>query len=909
MAEIDPVILQLRADLDQYQRELRSTTTLVDQQLGRQEARARRLEAEMKRSSGAIGSTFKGLAATIAAGFGAREVASLADGYTRLQNSLRVAGLEGERLAEVQDRLFEVGSRYGVSVNALADLYGKAEQAGRELGASQSELLSLTEAVSQSILITGSSTEQASGAILGLTQALASGTVRAEEFNQINEGGLRPLLEAAAATERFGGSIAQLRNAVVDGTVTSQELYRSILSNAELIEGKASNATITLSGALQSLNDQLGKYLGEAGAASGATGAVAEAIRRLADNLDIIIPALATIATAMGIRIVAGAVAGSNAVFALAAVMGGAATATEGLALAMNGLARTLPLLALTALVAGIGFLIVKSNEATTATGQYKRSLEESGKASDRAREAAERLASAHGQTRKEALLAAQAERENTKQKLAGARASLLQAQTELKKARAFQAARNQASFGSTGLPGTATFIQGTGDVRVAQARGNLAAEEKAIANYEASLATLDAAIKAPPAVASISAPDSKDGKTSPTSRPGPTGTTGPSLAEIEDRFQNERAQLMAQTNSALRSTARSAEEVAEYELRNVELARIRTTAAVKADQDYSDAQKEEILGLVERVAFVEREAIEFQKRARLEQESADLAEARYRASFESLQLQYELADTDAERQAIAVRILEAEDAFLRSKLEAVAANQTLADAEREQARIALAALNATAAQRREATIRNNETPVQRYLRGVNQTPEQINEALDNIQLDGLDALNDGLVEAIRGTRSLGDTFSSIADQIVADLLRIAVQRAIIAPLADAIFGASGDGGLASLLGGLFGRASGGRVEGGQIYRVNEGGAPGRVEAFRPDGGGNIIPLGQMGALRPASAAGGVSTVRLELSGDIDARIQAVSGPIAIEVVKASAEPIAKKATADTLNILRRPTL
>ena len=165
MAEIDPVILQLRADLDQYQRELRSTTTLVDVQLGRQEARARRLEAEMKRSSGAIGSTFKGLAATIAAGFGAREVASLADGYTRLQNSLRVAGLEGERLAEVQDRLFEVGSRYGVSVNALADLYGKAEQAGRELGASQSELLSLTEAVSQSILITGSSAYSPDGLV------------------------------------------------------------------------------------------------------------------------------------------------------------------------------------------------------------------------------------------------------------------------------------------------------------------------------------------------------------------------------------------------------------------------------------------------------------------------------------------------------------------------------------------------------------------------------------------------------------------------------------------------------------------------------------------------------------------------------------------------------------------------
>ena len=298
------------------------------------------------------------------------------------------------------------------------------------------------------------------------------------------------------------------------------------------------------------------------------------------------------------------------------------------------------------------------------------------------------------------------------------------------------------------------------------------------VADYKQARETLRAMINEPivPEVITPSTTSASGGGVKKDTPKKGTGPTGPSLAEIEDRFQNERAQLMAQFNSTLRSTARSAEEVAEYELRNVELARIRTTAAVEADQDYSEAQKKVILGLVEEVAAVEREAVEFQKRARLEQESADLAEARYRASFESLQLQYELADTDAERQAIAVRILEAEDAFLRSKLEAVAANQTLADAERQQARIALAALNATAAQRREATIRNNETPVQRYLRGVNKTPEQINEALDNIQLDGLDALNDGLVEAIRGTRSLGDTFSSIADQIVADLLRIAVR-------------------------------------------------------------------------------------------------------------------------------------
>lgn len=58
---------------------------------------------------------------------------------------------------------------------------------------------------------------------------------------------------------------------------------------------------------------------------------------------------------------------------------------------------------------------------------------------------------------------------------------------------------------------------------------------------------------------------------------------------------------------------------------------------------------------------------------------------------------------------------------------------------------------------------------------------------------------------------------------------------------------------LTSAIGGLFGRASGGYVAPGQLYRVNEAASPGRVEGFRPAGSGTIIPLGQMNqAVRPA---------------------------------------------------------
>ena len=97
MAEIDPLIVELKAKVDAFNADLKRATRTVDQQLGRQEARVRKLESEFRRSSGAISSSLKGLAGTLAAAFTGRELVGLIDNFTRLQNSLRVAGRREKR--------------------------------------------------------------------------------------------------------------------------------------------------------------------------------------------------------------------------------------------------------------------------------------------------------------------------------------------------------------------------------------------------------------------------------------------------------------------------------------------------------------------------------------------------------------------------------------------------------------------------------------------------------------------------------------------------------------------------------------------------------------------------------------------------------------------------------------------
>src|SRR5690606_11782397 len=168
MPAVDPVILELIAKNDRYLAELRKTTRVAEQQMGTQERRVKSLERQMERSSGAIGSQFRRLAGIFGTVFSGRELLRLADSFTRLQNNLRVAGLEGENLAKVQRSLLDISQRYGADIEGLSSVFLKASLAQQELGASTEQIIRLNEIVAAALKVTGTSAQEAQGALLQL---------------------------------------------------------------------------------------------------------------------------------------------------------------------------------------------------------------------------------------------------------------------------------------------------------------------------------------------------------------------------------------------------------------------------------------------------------------------------------------------------------------------------------------------------------------------------------------------------------------------------------------------------------------------------------------------------------------------------------------------------------------------
>ena len=125
---------------------------------------------------------------------------------------------------------------------------------------------------------------------------------------------------------------------------------------------------------------------------------------------------------------------------------------------------------------------------------------------------------------------------------------------------------------------------------------------------------------------------------------------------------------------------------------------------------------------------------------------------------------------------------------------------------------------------------------------------KQTQKNLDDMAVRGLNRMEDSLMGVMQGTMSAKDAFKSMAQSIISDLMRMAIQQQITGRIAGFLggLGAFGGGGSNYSYGQLTGRpmlAQGGIATKGQPYMVGERGR----ELFVPNQTGRVIPNNQLG--------------------------------------------------------------
>lgn len=286
MANEPALYARMELRIKDFERQLQRAEARAEQgtaRIGKSADRAgKQLEGRLSGMAGRLGAQIAGAFAVYAAVQAGRELTETA---TRIQNALRVAGLEGEALEGTYRQLFAAAQENAAPIESMVQLYSRLSLAQKELGVSSDDLIDFTSNVALALRVAGTDATQASGALLQLSQALGGSVVRAEEFNSMLEGAPTIVQAAAAGIEQAGGSVAKLRQLVTDGKVSSAAFFQGFQAGARLLEQRAAGSVSTISQEFIRLQNVLIDVAREFDEATGASQLAARLIRGIGDAL------------------------------------------------------------------------------------------------------------------------------------------------------------------------------------------------------------------------------------------------------------------------------------------------------------------------------------------------------------------------------------------------------------------------------------------------------------------------------------------------------------------------------------------------------------------------------------------------------------------------------------------------
>ncbi|WP_369281175.1 tape measure protein [Klebsiella quasipneumoniae] len=246
-------------------------------------------------------SSLSRVAVALTAALSVQQVAEYADAWATVNNKLSNSLRPSEQLADVTERVFNITQQTRSSLDATASLYARLERATRQYGTSAGDLAKLTTIINQGFVVSGATAQEAENAIIQLSQGLASGALRGEEFNSVNEQGNRLIV---ALADSMGVSIGQMRNMAAQGKLTTDVVVNGLLSQGTVIGAEFANTTTTISQALQVAGNNITKFFGENSTVKTGAAIFSDAVVTISENIGGLSALLTGVAAILGSRYV-----------------------------------------------------------------------------------------------------------------------------------------------------------------------------------------------------------------------------------------------------------------------------------------------------------------------------------------------------------------------------------------------------------------------------------------------------------------------------------------------------------------------------------------------------------------------------------------------------------------------------
>jgi len=175
-------LIRVRADIEKALGDMRRMTN----EIGKQGAKSKSAAANTTAHGKSMQFLTQALGAYLSVATLIKAV-RLADDFAVLQQRIRTATKETGDYNRVSAELYEISQRNGVALKETVSTFQRLSIARAELGATNVELLRVTDAVQQLGIQSGATNSAMQAGQMQFAQAMSAGVVRAEELNSIIE--------------------------------------------------------------------------------------------------------------------------------------------------------------------------------------------------------------------------------------------------------------------------------------------------------------------------------------------------------------------------------------------------------------------------------------------------------------------------------------------------------------------------------------------------------------------------------------------------------------------------------------------------------------------------------------------------------------------------------------------------
>lgn len=250
-------------------------------------------QAQFKKAEKGI-NRVKGHAQQAAAAF--RNMAIAAGGFTigatiiniadAMQNIRARISLLPQTIGDAGLAFDEVAARAsasGVKIEAYSSLYTRLGNAAKEYITTQEDLLSITDTISQALIVGGANTQEAASAMIQFSQALGSGVLQGDEFRTMAEAAPQYLDKLS---EVMKIPREELKKMAADGKLTSKEVIEATRKMSDYFQEKFERMPMTVGRAMAVVGNKFSRMVDNINRDSKLIPTIASAILAVLDKVE-----------------------------------------------------------------------------------------------------------------------------------------------------------------------------------------------------------------------------------------------------------------------------------------------------------------------------------------------------------------------------------------------------------------------------------------------------------------------------------------------------------------------------------------------------------------------------------------------------------------------------------------------